>query len=456
MIDAEIELVVHPGGFDAGEQRAGLLDQVVVIEQAAAVLLGAKAGNDGARDGDERSGAVARHGGAPPDHECAQAPLLGQEALRQERVSVAHRLADDALARLALDGAKNRAVRLETLGARERLQLAKAVALLDIAPAALRQRGDDRRPLGRGNQRIGEELRLDGERRLVGSEAERVGELGDGSVDAAGPIDPGHQAAALADRLAQDVAKGLIGGRADDARERAPERAVGLGRSLQQGIEGEPIEQLRFRCLVEHRKARRDIGLERKLLQQPRAEGMDGLHLEAARRVQRLREQPARAGAALPLRPLVGHGMDGGIELVVGERGPACQRVEHAGRHIGGRRLGEGEAENLGRRRAAEQEADHALRQHIGLARARIGGDPGRLRRIGGRALAFQHLGGISGAAVIARLRLLAHPAAQRPFLDARQMVVIAVAAALEHRPLARPIGRRRILESARHLGELL
>ena len=49
--------------------------------------------------------------------------------------------------------------------------------------------------------------------------------------------------------------------------------------------------------LVEHGEARRDIGLERKLLQQPRAEGVDGLHLQPARRLERGREQPPRPRA---------------------------------------------------------------------------------------------------------------------------------------------------------------
>ena len=54
---------------------------------------------------------------------------------------------------------------------------------------------------------------------------------------------------------------------------------------------------MRFGGLVQHREARRHIGLERELLQQPGAEGMDGLHLEAARGIERLGEQPAGAGA---------------------------------------------------------------------------------------------------------------------------------------------------------------
>ena len=47
--------------------------------------------------------------------------------------------------------------------------------------------------------------------------------------------------------------------------------------------------------VVEDLEARRHAGLERKALQQALAEGVDGLHLEAARRLDGHGEQPARA-----------------------------------------------------------------------------------------------------------------------------------------------------------------
>ena len=60
------------------------------------------------------------------------------------------------------------------------------------------------------------------------------------------------------------------------------------------------------------------------------------------------------------------------------------QRAEHAVRHVGGGRLGEGDAEDFRRIDAAQQQPDDALRQHMGLAGAGIGGDPGRHVGIGG------------------------------------------------------------------------
>jgi hypothetical protein len=69
VVDAEVELVVHPGGIHIGEQRPRLLDQVVVVQEAAMVLFGAVATDHRLGDGDQRRALVAAEDGAPPLHE---------------------------------------------------------------------------------------------------------------------------------------------------------------------------------------------------------------------------------------------------------------------------------------------------------------------------------------------------------------------------------------------------
>jgi len=64
----------------------------------------------------------------------------------------------------------------------------------------------------------------------------------------------------------------------------------------------------------------------------------------------------------------VGHQSDGRIELLIVERGPAPQLVEHAVGHIGSGGLGEGDAENLSGIYALEQKTDDALCQNVSLA----------------------------------------------------------------------------------------
>ena len=89
MVDAEIELVVHPGGALLAEQAQRLVDQVVVVEQAAPVLLGAIARDHLGRDRDQRGGALARLDRAAARDQRAHALLLGHQALEQSRMLVA-------------------------------------------------------------------------------------------------------------------------------------------------------------------------------------------------------------------------------------------------------------------------------------------------------------------------------------------------------------------------------
>ena len=71
------------------------------------------------------------------------------------------------------------------------------------------------------------------------------------------------------------------------------------------------------------------------------------------------------------------------LSSVVRQRRPLAERAEDAARHLGGRDLGEGQAEDRRRIGAGEEQADHALRQHMRLAGAGIGDHPGGSGRVG-------------------------------------------------------------------------
>ena len=88
MIDAEIELEMHPGCIDVGEKLERLVDQVVIVEQPAALLLPGVARHHLVRDGDKGGAAVAQRHAAPPLEQIPDALLLVEQALRQCR----HRL----------------------------------------------------------------------------------------------------------------------------------------------------------------------------------------------------------------------------------------------------------------------------------------------------------------------------------------------------------------------------
>ena len=210
-------------------------------------------------------------------------------------------------------------------------------------------------------------------------------------------------------------------------RKRAAERAVGVPRAVEQHRKRQLLQKLRLLGFVEHGEAGGDIGLERKLVQELRAEGMDGLHFQSARCLQRAREQPPRQRPP----PDVGHHvrsvMDHVVERGIVERRPFGERVEDALGHVGGGGLGEGDAEDFFRLDALEQQIDHALRQHMRLARAGIGGEPRRYVGIGHRPLHPAYRMGMPSGDLIRRLHVVDLAAGFGPFLDARKMIVVAV-----------------------------
>ncbi len=63
-------------------------------------------------------------------------------------------------------------------------------------------------------------------------------------------------------------------------------------------MEGSAFEACLF-VFVQHRKMRRDLRFERKTLQQPFAEAVNGMDLEAAFGFERARKQPPRQAQSL-------------------------------------------------------------------------------------------------------------------------------------------------------------
>ena len=218
--------------------------------------------------------------------------------------------------------------------------------------------------------------------RLIDLDAERLRKLRHRLRHATGAVDPARKLVALADHLAHHVAERDVGGGEHGLGQRAAERAVRRVRGLEHHVEADLLQHPRFGGLVEHLEAGRDVGLEREQVQQLGAEGVDGVDLQAARRLQRQREKLPRPAALLGVNALRAGFAHGFVERDVIEHGPCPQRVEHAVRHVGGGGLGEGDAEDAAGIDAGEQQPDHALRQHVGLAGAGVGGDPGRALRV--------------------------------------------------------------------------
>ena len=155
--------------------------------------------------------------------------------------------------------------------------------------------------------------------------------------------------------LAHHVLEGDVGGARHRGRQRSPRRTLGIAGGRQQHREVGALHHLGLVAVVEHGEARRHVGLERKLLQQPGAQRVDGLHLEPAGCVQRAGEQLARRHP----QSRVGIGdaglADCGVKRGIVEGDPVAKRREHPLRHVGGGGLGEGNAQDLFRRDALER-----------------------------------------------------------------------------------------------------
>ena len=109
-------------------------------------------------------------------------------------------------------------------------------------------------------------------------------------LHAAGINDPARDRLTPGDRGADGVAEALIGSSGDGGFQSPADGAVWSSRGFEQQIERQTLQKLRLLGLVEHIEARRDIGLERKLVKKLGAECVDRLHFQPAGRLQRSRE----------------------------------------------------------------------------------------------------------------------------------------------------------------------
>ena len=175
--------------------------------------------------------------------------------------------------------------------------------------------------------------------------------------------------------------------------QRLAERAAGIaGGARQRVLAGEHGERLGV-ALVEHLEMAGDIGLEGELVEEALAEGVDGLDLQPARRLQRAGEEPPRVGE----RRLVGRRCSiswiAAASLASGSVVHLAEDVEDALRHLGGGGLVKVRQRMRAGIGAGEQQADDAIGEHVGLARAGIGRHPGRGARVRGVGLRLPRRG---------------------------------------------------------------
>ena len=171
-----------------------------------------------------------------------------------------------------------------------------------------------------------DDLAFDGFDAVGGANAERGRDLGGGSLDAAGAVRPGHKMVPTEAGLADHILEGNVSGACHRGIERAACIAIGISCRLEQHLEIRALHHLVLVAFVHHNEPRRYIGLERKLLQQARAECVDGLHFESARSLQRASEQLSGRHPQPRVRTRDPGVHDCRVERRVIERDPMSQR----------------------------------------------------------------------------------------------------------------------------------
>ena len=150
--------------------------------------------------------------------------------------------------------------------------------------------------------------------------------------------------------------------------------------------------QLPLLKIVHHCEGAGHIRLQRKLMQQRFAEGVNGLDLETARGFQGPGKQDSGTGHLVrPGRRLL-DSLNFLAQFFVAPGNPVTENLKHPVGHLARRRLGIGQAQDTRGIGTGEQQSHHPLGQHIGLAGTGIGRHPGGVGRIGGAVLIAQRL----------------------------------------------------------------
>ena len=383
VVQAAVQLVQHPGGARIEQQRAGAVDQVVVIEQSGLVLALRIAVGD--RSGQQRQ--CARYRG---EADRASGVLDSQDAggfflvaIQQVGPLVRQRLVDQR--RVAAWFARC----VQEMGAPISPILRAAVWLL---AQPVQHRG---RPIGDGLGAAGQH----GSGRVPqGGFAQPLDGIGDQgflvrSRHAEDATLRPFQFLAELQGVSQSLAIPLQG--LDVTAERfrrtqpgqCPQRVLhrrgaGVGQHVLprfgQGIVGVAV--------IDQLEMRGDRGFQREAPQQRLAERVDRADAHAAGQVEHLGEQRARGlaggfgGFHVQARQFLG-------QFAGLHRHPPAERSLQSQRHFGGGGLGEGQALDPFRGGAGQHQAQQPVGEKLGLSGSGRGGHEGGYRGVGGRQL---------------------------------------------------------------------
>ncbi len=214
---------MHPARRDAVQHRQRLVDEVVIVEQPALLLLAAVVRGGRGRDVQQGRGAVAHGHRAALLDQSAEALRLVLEQAGDGWVVIAKLLGQHRLARQLFVGEEDAEIGIDLCGAGKHLGLAEATGLVVVGLAAVFQREGDVVPARPRQERAVENLRLDVLDAIARIHAQHRRHLLSSCLGVAGLVGPGHEMIAAETGLAHDLLEGDVGG----ARHRGEQRAAG-------------------------------------------------------------------------------------------------------------------------------------------------------------------------------------------------------------------------------------
>ena len=201
-------------------------------------------------------------------------------------------------------------------------------------------------------------------------------------------VEQALEAAAIAGQFGHQFGKGCLMDQTGDLGKGRGQRRIRLVPRPPQHLFLGGGQQFAGIAVVHHLEMGGDGSLQREPAQERLAKGVDGFDMHAAGGVEHLGEQaPGAHGFRLVRRPAQQVGQFPGQGGFAGD-GPVGQPAGDAVAHLGGGGLGEGQAQQPVGRAAAQQQGEHPVGQHLGLAGAGGRSHPHRGGGVGGLALA--------------------------------------------------------------------
>ena len=267
VVDAAVELVMHPARRHLGQHGKRLVDQIVIIEQAALLLFAPVVCCRCYCDMQQGLGAIAGNKSAASFDQGRETKAFLLEQMSNRLMIIAKFLSQNRLTRHSFISQEYTEIFVDLRGAGGMKSLAQPSALIGIGLAAAIECARDLEPPRPREIRAVDDFALDVFEAVVLAHAKHDRHLRGSGLCTAGSVGPGHEMVAAETSFANDILEGDVGSVRHRGLKRAAEDAVRGVRGFQKYPEVGALHHVGLVAFVEHGKTRRYVGLERELLQ---------------------------------------------------------------------------------------------------------------------------------------------------------------------------------------------